>query len=362
MQGLNRALIGHNRSATVGKIVRKNAHPFEFDKVVGVHNGTLRNKWVLEKHGDYDTDSEALYANINHYGVEAAIEKLDGAYTLVWYDKEDTTINFLRNKERPLYVVFSKDKKLVFWASEKWMLWGPLARREIVLDEVMELPIDEHWCLAIPPVQQVFADPIKKEVKTGFFPNGTSTAVGSSATTSTGTKGIKQTKGTLHIVSSSKDAHPLKGKNTIIRPVSWSKSAAGAYVIDAVAHEFPMKRFKIYAHDPEECKKVMELKRWNAVIGGLHGGNPNCYKINILSLTKVEEENAIIKSAVIYRKDHMNRMISQQEFKERYQECSFCGGELIFDTSWKAHSETACVCPSCLNDPEIANYLPNFFN
>src|SRR5690348_5835448 len=33
-------LLGHNRYATVGAITKGNAHPFEHDNVVGVHNGT----------------------------------------------------------------------------------------------------------------------------------------------------------------------------------------------------------------------------------------------------------------------------------------------------------------------------------
>jgi glucosamine 6-phosphate synthetase-like amidotransferase/phosphosugar isomerase protein len=36
------ALVGHCRWATIGNVSAKNAHPFSFDNVIGVHNGTLR--------------------------------------------------------------------------------------------------------------------------------------------------------------------------------------------------------------------------------------------------------------------------------------------------------------------------------
>ena len=41
-------LIGHNRSATRGKICRANAHPFDADGVCGVHNGTIPWEAVRE--------------------------------------------------------------------------------------------------------------------------------------------------------------------------------------------------------------------------------------------------------------------------------------------------------------------------
>ena len=37
----NKAIIGHNRAATVGAVTNTNAHPFEHGSITGVHNGTF---------------------------------------------------------------------------------------------------------------------------------------------------------------------------------------------------------------------------------------------------------------------------------------------------------------------------------
>ena len=50
-----RAIIGHNRSATIGNITKDNAHPFRKGDLVGVHNGTIHSL----KQSNGSTDSEA---------------------------------------------------------------------------------------------------------------------------------------------------------------------------------------------------------------------------------------------------------------------------------------------------------------
>lgn len=356
MRQANKCIIGHNRSATIGKVVRKNAHPFDFASVVGVHNGTLRNKYKLEKHMDFDTDSEALYYNINQFGVDKVVPDVDGAYTLVWYDKDGGSINFLRNKERPLFYVFSTDKKQLFWASELWMLMGVLWRRDVKCDKIQDLPIDQHLSFDIPAIGKEFDEPVVQEIKQSFFQQGTSTA-GSKTTTSTDKTGTKQGK-IIHLPSIKSSHDGLKGKATIIRPMHWTKDGQGAYVINALSHEYPMKRFKIYAHSEEECKAVMAVSRWNAVIGGHHSSSLNCYKINILSLSKVEEK-AIIPTIHTFKKDHRNFMIDKEEFEKKYSTCCFCGTMMSFEEDWKALSNDSALCSSCASDKEIADYLPN---
>lgn len=125
--------IGHNRSATVGGIKDINAHPFQIEHITGVHNGTLedRDKRMLEDMAGekFNTDSEALFAAIAKLGAKEVIPKIQkgkdsfkGAWSLVWWDSKDKTLNFLRNEHRPLWYCYSDDCKLLFWASEFWML------------------------------------------------------------------------------------------------------------------------------------------------------------------------------------------------------------------------------------------------
>lgn len=114
---------GHCRAATHGAINRRNAHPFENDRIVGMHNGTLENwRGSLKDASFFDVDSECLMHNIAEFGVEEVIPKVRGAYALVWFDKEEGTLNFLRNSKRPLWFCMTEDNEVMFWASEYWML------------------------------------------------------------------------------------------------------------------------------------------------------------------------------------------------------------------------------------------------
>jgi predicted glutamine amidotransferase len=133
------AFIGHNRSATSGLIRDVNAHPFQIGHITGVHNGTLedRDKGMLEDivGEKFNVDSEALFAAIAKIGIKEVIPKLTkgrdsfkGAWSLVWWDSNDKTLNFLRNEHRPLWYCYSEDFKQIFWASEFWMLDAALQK------------------------------------------------------------------------------------------------------------------------------------------------------------------------------------------------------------------------------------------
>lgn len=146
---LNRVLIGHNRSATVGNIIRKNAHPFDMETIIGVHNGTLRNKWKLDDAAEYVVDSENLFHHMEKNGVRQAIDIIDGAYALVWWDKFEYELNFLRNHERPLYITRTTDDKTIFWASEKWMLDVACGRNGIKIQDPISLEQDMHFVFTL---------------------------------------------------------------------------------------------------------------------------------------------------------------------------------------------------------------------
>jgi hypothetical protein len=129
------ALLGHCRSRTVGSASDpKNAHPFEFSDVIGMHNGTLRDYSDLPGYRKFDVDSEVLYHAINEMGVEEAIPLITGAWALVWYDKKAKTVNFLRNSERELYFLWDEKAETMFWASETWM-FGAVERKVKILDK-----------------------------------------------------------------------------------------------------------------------------------------------------------------------------------------------------------------------------------
>jgi predicted glutamine amidotransferase len=148
-------LIGHCRSKTVGDVKKSNAQPFDFDNVVGTHNGTLdwATKNTLEGPGiHFGTDSEALYYRLDRDGLDKmlAMTSKEDAMALVWYNKKDHTLNFYRNDRRPLYYVYDEKRERIFWASEAGMLYLILNRNKIAFQKVHMLPENVHFCLALP--------------------------------------------------------------------------------------------------------------------------------------------------------------------------------------------------------------------
>jgi len=131
-------LMGHNRYATCGEITEATAHPFTYGTITGVHNGTLSGGWKnkLDSGHTFDVDSEALYYHMSRNGVDETVNKLEGAFALVWYDNEDGTLNMTRNKERTLFFCRSPDLKTIFWASEDWMLVQAAERAGVVIGEI----------------------------------------------------------------------------------------------------------------------------------------------------------------------------------------------------------------------------------
>lgn len=151
------ALIGHTRSKTVGEINNKNAHPFDFPgKVCGVHNGTLRNYHSLDGHKAGMVDSEVLYAHLSENGPQGTFSELEGAYACVWWDAANKRLNFIRNSERPLWFTWSKDLRMMFWASERWM-FSVISRKldmwegDDKTDRYIELPPHKLWSFELRP-------------------------------------------------------------------------------------------------------------------------------------------------------------------------------------------------------------------
>lgn len=112
--------MGHNRHATIGGHTIENAHPFENEKLIGVHNGSLEYSYhrLLEDSDEFGTDSECIFHNIAKNGLDWTLARLHGAYALVWYDKETHTLQFIKNNKRPLYYGFSSDGKQFVMSSE----------------------------------------------------------------------------------------------------------------------------------------------------------------------------------------------------------------------------------------------------
>lgn len=154
----SQVFMGHNRAATRGGVSHANAHPFQFDHITGTHNGTLTTKSVKALEAalgeTYPVDSAAIFAGIAKLGLEETIALCEtglttheGAWSLVWYDQLQGTLNFLRNKWRPMWYAFSEDHKRLFWGSE----W-PIIRAAIEVgdDTPQELSQDKEGYSFLP--------------------------------------------------------------------------------------------------------------------------------------------------------------------------------------------------------------------
>lgn len=120
--------MGHNRAATKGGVNAVNTHPYEFGHIIGCHNGTLDSssfKALEDKIGEkFSVDSQAIFACIEKFGIEETAPLLQGAWALVWYDFQQRSLNFLRNKERSFYIAYTKNFDRIFWASD-WHFLDP---------------------------------------------------------------------------------------------------------------------------------------------------------------------------------------------------------------------------------------------
>jgi hypothetical protein len=137
--------LGHCRYATVGKLSRENAHPFDVGNLVGAHNGTLNDFWSWGKKDGPDgdkTDSQMMFERMNEKGIEAVLREMipSSAYAISVYDKRTRKVTLARNKDRGLFVAFAKERGVLFWASEYAMLDFAGTRHGIELDIVYLAP------------------------------------------------------------------------------------------------------------------------------------------------------------------------------------------------------------------------------
>lgn len=157
-----RLLVGHNRHATVGAKNKAGAHPFEFDNVIGVHNGTTP-KFPFKDSANYTVDSEALYNNLNHEGVDDTWLKVQGAASLAYYDKRLDNFHLVRNDQRPMNYAFSEDGLTMFFASEPWMIHVACSRCNVKIGYVMRTALDTLYTMPVAAIGKVVPQTAKLE-------------------------------------------------------------------------------------------------------------------------------------------------------------------------------------------------------
>lgn len=340
----NRILIGHNRFATTGLVNKRNAHPFEFDGLVGVHNGTLKQRFTLKYQNKYTVDSEQLFANIDEDGEEEVIPKVDGAYALMWWDKFNEEVKFIRNDQRPLYYTLGKDNKTLFTASEAWMLSVALSRNKVAHNEIVEVPVDtlhripldytkpygmfEDITIHRSPLKKKIVEEVKKK-------NGQTSATTHGWGEWVGTEKISKAKGLCTDLTNNKYIecrHPVDGIEIRL------------YLPSNI--EFSTSRFANFVG--------------KYVQGKVHGYNPGMKyylysidSIRIIDIAENEEEKKDNNSVVLEFpvRDHNNVIISKYEFDKRYASCAYCSSDIEYGSLYKPLSHDSCLCAECSTSP-----------
>lgn len=157
------AMIGHTRAATVGAITDENAHPYDFDHVCGVYNGTT-SRFDIENGMKYDTDGEGLFAMLEQYGVEDGSKKILGfpkaPFALAMFDKRLNSIRFLRGgtdvDNRPLWFVWSEDKKRRYFCSDPWFIHTVARYMGVQLSKDGSVQFKRNVLVTVPLLEEDF--------------------------------------------------------------------------------------------------------------------------------------------------------------------------------------------------------------
>lgn len=385
MKYQTRAMIGHNRFATSGGISKSSAHPFEFDTLVGAHNGTLKNKWKLLDANDFKVDSENLFHHIEQKGLKDAIDTCDGAWALVWWDKVKETLNFLRNKERTLFMVTSLDNKTLFWASESWMLTVACNRHDVLIGDIVPVTADIHYSFHISE-KGGLNKPHIKEMKSAYeapvfhqnngqwdahkkqhWANGKWNDGGMPPTDNNllqTAKNIVNDKSkdtvekkvlTLPVIPTGIINTYVGSKQKKLEVVSSSIDTNGARFVKLMDGEHPSLPIRLYLRrkDPLQHMVGREIKGDISGYSNVKGDGPY-FKVNPHTVEILPEAD---NASFLYDDGH-GRKLSKKEWEEKYPNCEYCFDHLYAEDHGNRLTSTGgCLCGACVDKEEVVEGL-----
>lgn len=296
-----KAIIGHNRKKTVGRIDDETAHPFVVNKTFAmVHNGTLYNHRTL---ANVEVDSEALAIHLHKAfeeggGDEAklkealnvALGRVNGAYACAIYDQTQHKVHLLRNKERPLFFVETDDAW--YFMSELAMGYWILARNEYKVADLKAELVPEHVLISF----ELSSNKVTRselEPKKSLSHNTNTNLVSRGTTTPTrGTTAIAD-----EILTKAKDLSKFKKNMLGKRLTFWVDEILEDDIKTSI--EDGATKVTLFGQD-EDCKWYHDLlaevdleplkistredvmnARWSGVVDTIEQAKSGCLKINL---------------------------------------------------------------------------------
>lgn len=368
-----KALIGHNRYATKGKVSIFNAHPFQYGNITGVHNGTLISQSLLPDYQNFVVDSENIYYSMHKIGIKETLEKLYGAYALVWYDKGSNSVNMARNSERPLHYCFTKDRRSVFFASEAKMLDWILTRNKIEFTEIISLVPGVHMEFSLNDIHQGVADPEQNNFKIYVPPT-----IRESIQQQLGfhkrdnvTEFPKKGKAAAHRLGSlNNDTYYdfFIGKEVVDDKGSFYMEL---YPLDEKLFQIRGIPVEVRCYAPPFFKTLAEINAVGNYISARlvnfiydkHGKEPhviilpNSVQVIDGKTDKEVDKKNVAKEEIFYV-GYQGRILNEEAYKKATKAgCAWCGDPLDPKNDNTFASDDVVLCPECTYEPGVLQYL-----
>lgn len=366
--GMNRAVIGHNRFATQGGVNKGNAHPFEFDTLVGVHNGTLSNKWELLDARDFTVDSQNLYHHMEQKGLEHLMGVMKGAWSLVWWDKNAETLNFLRNKERPMFITWSEDWKSMYWASEYWMLDIALAKHGMKHHPIEATEVDKLYAFEIDKDRTVFK-PLEAmhPSRAPVFIPPVSYTPGNNNVLPLGGKGVPAKKPLApasKVVGGAGSVGYSGKKEAILEVLALSTDRYGAEFYVCFDKESPETNIRFYRHRDDDYGVGTEIVADINLATYSEPETPDwkattyC-KVIRSSVAEILSGNPAITDppGAEFFLDHKGKKLDAAMWYTNYGCCAVCQGFCDPKQNFRFTYQGEAICHECVADPETAKLI-----